>query len=160
MSQEHLRAHIHWKLPKEYKHPDGSFSLPTNHRVYFPGRGDDAAVHVSDLEKAHSFACPSEILLAAVSSSQMLSYLRLCANHHIPVQEYHDHGEIAVHLDERGERQIDYLLLRPLITFDCEESPYIRASVVRFLNEALSHSLVVQSLNAKVRIDPRLVFRR
>ena len=59
---------------------------------------------------------PEELLLAALSSCHLLSYLHLCADHGIVVTEYRDdaEGEMATHPDGAGE--FTRVVLKPHVT--------------------------------------------
>lgn len=153
-----LRAHIHWRLPEILKRGDGHFEMPPEHNVTFPGR-DGSSIKVADANAAQDNATPAELLLAALSSSQMLSYLKLCSDNSIPILEYQDRAEIRLVSDHRNQLQIDLITLQPRITFNCEDEEYVRASTVRFINEALSHSMLAVAMNTRIQIKPQLEFR-
>lgn len=153
-----LRAHIHWRMPEDFRRTDGRFAMPPEHRVTFPGRSG-SSIKVADASASRDNATPAELLLAALSSSQMLSYLKLCSDNGIPIMEYHDRAEISLVSDHRNQLQIERVILKPRITFDCIDEEYVRASTVRFINEALSHSLLADAMNTRIEIKPQLEFR-
>lgn len=152
-----LKANIHWVLKDIPQDQDNEFPLPSNHVVYFPGR-ENSSITVADTSRSSENANPVELLLASISSSQMLSYLQLCAKQKIPVKEYHDQGEIQISENKRGGFEISKIILKPLISFNCQHSDYIRANTLRFINESISHSIIIGILKINLDIDPRLEF--
>ena len=59
---------------------------------------------------------PEDLLLIALSSCHMLSYLALCAREGIVVTEYSDRPEGVMQIDARGGGRFTSVVLQPLVT--------------------------------------------
>lgn len=59
---------------------------------------------------------PEDLLLAAVSSCHMLSYLALCARASINVLDYHDEATGDLVFDGRGGGKFEEITLHPVVT--------------------------------------------
>jgi organic hydroperoxide reductase OsmC/OhrA len=59
---------------------------------------------------------PEDLLLAAVSSCHMLSYLALCARASINVLDYRDEASGDLVLDARGGGKFEEIRLHPIVT--------------------------------------------
>lgn len=149
------RTIVHWKDPDSRDGVD----LPSHHEVRFMGRAD-CSVQVSDTEQDRQHANPQELLLAAFSSSQMLTYISLCARSGIPIVEYHDSAFIYMDESVLGQPRVERIVLQPRLSFDTDDTLEMRGRVIRLINEALSLSWLANSLRARVAIDPTLEFLR
>ncbi len=59
---------------------------------------------------------PEELLLVALASCHMLSYLALCAREGLVVTSYLDHPEGTLQLDARGGGRFNGVMLHPSVT--------------------------------------------
>ena len=99
---------------------------------------------------------PEQLLLAAASSCQMLSFLALAARARIDVVSYSDDAEAIMPEDDKPAR-ITKITLRPRITVngkDEDEDERVRRCVAR----AHQTCFIANSLNSEIVINPRIGF--
>lgn len=95
---------------------------------------------------------PEELLVAALSSCHMLSYLYLVASSKITVLEYHDHADGMLHTVER-KICFKEVTLRPKvkISADSDEEKALA------LHEKAHHQcFIANSVNFKVHVQPEI----
>lgn len=94
---------------------------------------------------------PEELLVAALSSCHMLSFLHLCADAGIAVTAYRDNAEGTMELNADGSGQFREVVLHPAVTI-AESS---RAGELDALHHR-AHELcfIARSVNFPVRCEP------
>lgn len=94
---------------------------------------------------------PEELLVAALSSCHMLSFLHLCADAGIAVTTYRDDAEGTMELNADGSGQFREVVLHPAVTI--EQSS--RAGELDALHHR-AHELcfIARSVNFPVRCEP------
>ena len=96
---------------------------------------------------------PEQLLVMAVSSCQMLTFLALSAKRRINVVEYEDHAEGFMPDSEKPVR-ITRILLKPRIVIDGSVDPGMVESLVKL---AHSHCFIANSVKSDIRIEPEIV---
>lgn len=91
---------------------------------------------------------PEELLVAALSSCHMLSYLHLCAVNGIVVHQYTDEAEGRMQ-ESRGAGAFTAVELRPLVTIDSASDPGKAASLHE---EAHRECFIAKSVNFPVTV--------
>jgi len=132
---------------------DGYASYHRGHRVGVP----PAAAEL-ELSSNRAFggnpelANPEQLLLAAASSCQLLSFLAIAARSRVDVLAYHDAAEAAMPEGQKPMR-ITSVVLRPRITV----APGTDVARVRRLVQ-LAHDgcFVANTLNAEMSIEPTI----
>ena len=121
------------------------------HRVVMPP-GDSELVLSSGTAFAGSAALanPEQLLLAATSSCQLLSYLAYAAAARIDVLSYEDHAEALMPADVKPTR-ITQIVLRPRITVAAGSDPERAARLVERAHRAC---FIANTLNAEVKLEP------
>ncbi|UII32864.1 OsmC family protein [Fulvivirga ulvae] len=112
-------ARIIWEKSKDEKFTDHRYSR--KHRWSFDGGLDIKAssspgvvpVPMSD----ESAVDPEEAFVAAISSCHMLFFLSIAAGKSYVVESYEDQAEGIMGKNERGERAMTNITLRPRVVF-------------------------------------------
>ncbi len=96
---------------------------------------------------------PEQLLLAAASSCQMLSFLALAAREGIDVVDYRDSAEALMPLEDKPVR-ITRITLRPrVVVVDPGAGERLRALMVRAHHECF----IANSVNAEITLEPEIV---
>ncbi len=97
---------------------------------------------------------PEQLLLAATSSCQLLTFLAVAARARIDVVSYTDEASALMPDDEKPVR-ITEIVLRPRVVVrgDVDES-----RVLRHLHLAHDACYVANTLNCEVRLEPTVLF--
>ena len=82
-----------------------------------PFRGDDALYN------------PEDLLLSALTSCHMMSYLYVCAQNNIEVLSYTDHGEGDLEFNTSGSGSFKAVRLQPVVTIKDASQKGIAASL-------------------------------
>ena len=130
-------------------------------RMRFPGRsaGEDAQdADLSNLpvivEAGRGF---QESLLSAVAVHHMQTYLTLCERSGLHVELYRD--DVNGELYEPGtERSRMFVRLRPRLLFKNNDTPDLRATAIRLINEALAQSVFFEAPRISIEVDPIVEF--
>ena len=99
---------------------------------------------------------PEQLLVAAASSCQLLSFLAICARARIDVVDYADEATAVMPEDEQPVR-ITRIELRPRIVVASEVA---EERVRRYVDLAHEQCYVANSLRTEVVIEPRIEFAR
>lgn len=102
-----------------------------------------------------ALANPEQLLLAAASSCQLLSFLALAARSHVDVVAYEDEAT-AVMPEDSDPVRITQIVLRPRITVAGGTD---RARVLRLVGRAHDTCFVANSLRVTMRIEPTIELR-
>lgn len=93
---------------------------------------------------------PEELLVAALASCHMLSYLHLCATHSVEVAEYQDAPEGTMELAPEGGGRFTRVVLRPKVLIASGDVEVAR----RLHDEAHHQCFIASSVNFPVRHEP------
>ncbi|MGO8685920.1 MAG: OsmC family protein [Candidatus Dormibacteria bacterium] len=95
---------------------------------------------------------PEQLLLAAASSCQLLSFLALAAREGIDVVDYQDDAEAVMPEDDKPVR-ITRITLRPRVVVPPGSGERVRALLVRAHHECF----IANSVNAEIVLAPEIV---
>jgi organic hydroperoxide reductase OsmC/OhrA len=95
---------------------------------------------------------PEQLLLAAASSCQLLSFLAVAARSRIDVLSYEDHAE-AIMPEDLKPMRITHIALRPRIVVAAETD---LDRVRRLVAQGHDECFVANTLNAEVEIEPTI----
>ena len=96
---------------------------------------------------------PEELLVAALSSCHMLSYLHMCAINQVVVLEYVDAAQGTLH-EVRGSGVIKSVELHPRVTIDLASNADKAASLHA---DAHRECFIAKSVNFPVEVLPEIV---
>ena len=115
-----------------------------------PGNSELVLSSGTVFEGSGALANPEQLLLAATSSCQLLSYLAYAAAARIDVLAYEDHAEAVMPADAKPTR-ITQIVLRPRITIADGADP---GRAARLVERAHRACFIANTLNAEVRLEP------
>jgi organic hydroperoxide reductase OsmC/OhrA len=118
-----------------------------------PADGELVLSAGTEFEGSAALANPEQLLLAATSSCQFLSYLAYAAAARIDVVAYEDHAEAVMPGDVKPTR-ITEIVLRPRITVAGGADP---GRAERLVERAHRACFVANTLNAEVKLEPVVV---
>ena len=119
--------------------PPAEASVPLSSDPTF--RGDPALLN------------PEQLLVMAVSSCQMLTFLAVAAKRRINVVEYEDRAEALMPDNDKPVR-ITRILLKPRIVINGPVDPGTVESLVKL---AHGHCFIANSIKSDIRIEPEIV---
>jgi len=93
---------------------------------------------------------PEQLLTAAASSCQLLSFLALAARAGLDVVSYTDHATAVMPM---ATERIETIVLTPGITV---RGPADEAAIVAMVHEAHERCFIARSLTAEVRVEARI----
>ncbi len=127
------------EYPREHELGMATHSMPASSDAAFLGNPDRPN--------------PEQLLVAAASSCQMLSFLAVAARARLDVTDYRDE---AVGEMPEGNRpmSVTRIVLRPRITL---AAPAPRAKVERLVEVAHRECFIAQSLRSEIVLEPTLL---
>ena len=128
---------------------DGYRAYPREHRVAVAGETLSVSADSTYLGDA-SMPNPENLLLAAASSCQLLSFLALAARNGLDVRAYSDEAE-AVMPVSRDRMRITQIVLRPRIVLGPGAEP---ARVHELAQQAHRDCFIANTLNADIVLEP------
>ncbi|MGE0641294.1 MAG: OsmC family protein [Thermoanaerobaculia bacterium] len=99
---------------------------------------------------------PEDLLLAALSSCHLLSYLALCAKHRISVVAYEDHASGTMQEDHRGGGRFTEVVLRPRVALAPGTSDANLARALALHERAHELCFIAASCNFPIRHEPEV----
>lgn len=96
---------------------------------------------------------PEELLVAALSSCHMLSYLHLCAVNHVTVVAYRDLAFGLMEEHPNGLASFTRVLLRPVVTISAGD----REKALKLHEKAHHNCFIANSVNFPVECEPSVV---
>jgi organic hydroperoxide reductase OsmC/OhrA len=94
---------------------------------------------------------PEQLLLAAASSCQLLSFLAIAARSRVDVLAYDDEAE-AIMPEETKPMRISQITLRPRIIAAASDPDRVR----RLVDRAHHDCFIANTVNAEIRIEPTI----
>ena len=96
---------------------------------------------------------PEELLVAALSSCHMLSYLHLCAVNHVAVEEYQDSPVGVMEEMPDGSGHFVNVTLRPVVKISAGDS----AKALELHHDAHKLCFIANSVNFSVGCEAKIV---
>lgn len=128
-----------------YRNYERSYRLWVDNKAVIEGSSDP--MFRGDREKYN----PEDLLVAALSSCHMLSFLHVCVDAGVIVTEYFDDAEGFMHFDKKGGGRFTEVILRPRVTV-------LRDEMVDRIHElhqkASQNCFIANSVNFPVRHEP------
>lgn len=98
---------------------------------------------------------PEEMLVAALSSCHMLSYLHLCAVNGVIVLEYNDHATGTMHENPDGSGQLTEVMLNPIVKV---KDVSMKVKAVELHDQAEKLCFIARSVNFPVHHKPTIIY--
>lgn len=145
----HYETSLSWKrTTSDFKYD----SYDRSHKIRFPGgqtiQGSSAPEYLGKAEHAN----PEELLLAALSSCHMLTFLAIAAKSHLTLDSYEDEATCYLEKGETGILYVTRAVLRPKVKFSGETPTEDK---IRLIHEK-SHKncFIANSVNTKISVEP------
>jgi organic hydroperoxide reductase OsmC/OhrA len=122
-----------------------------DHRVtYGTGTAQDVSA-ASEYRGNPALPNPEELLVAALSSCHMLTFLAIAAKKKLVVERYQDDAVGTLARPEGGPMQVTEVTLKPRVTFSGE--PPDQATLASMHEQAHRGCFIANSVKTVVRID-------
>ena len=122
MSSHHIfKAELNWKLNPENNNNISS-RVNRKHTIEITGK------HTLELSAAKAFKGdaelhnPEDLMLSALTSCHMMSYLYVCSQHNIKVLAYSDNSEGQLEVEGTGKGSFTSVNLNPVVTIKNEHN--------------------------------------
>jgi len=135
---------------------DGYRNYSRNHVIRVPGKPELAGSADPSFRGDATRHNPEDMLVAALSTCHMLSYLHMATVAGVVVTDYRDAAEGTMVTEGDGGRFTE-VVLRPVVTITAASDP-ARAEAA---HEAAHHAcFIAHSVNFPVRCEPRIAVER
>ena len=143
MNYKHtFKAQVNWKLA-EGDSTTNTRTFNRNHHVKI----DNKNLNVSAAKMFRgdpSLYNPEDLLLSALASCHMMSYLYVCAQNNIEVLSYKDDAEAFLNVSQSGSGQFTKAVLKPIVTIRNKQN---KALAMRLHTQANSLCFIANSCN-------------
>ena len=151
-----MRDHIHryrTELAWHGSTGDGYAAYDRTHRVDAPPGNVSLTMSADPAFRGDpELPNPEQLLLAAASSCQLLSFLALVAREGIDVVSYEDRAEALMPVDDKPVR-ITGITLRPRVVVATGDPDRVRALMERAHHDCF----IANSVNAVITIEPEIL---
>lgn len=133
-------------------HPFAHETFSRAHQVRFAG---GQTVHASSAPEFHGDAAltnPEELLVSAISSCHMLTFLAIAAKRGLQVDHYHDDAVGTLAKDGDGRLAMTRVVLRPRIRFGGDKVPDA-AALDQLHQKAHKYCLIANSMRTEISIE-------
>lgn len=129
-------------------------NYPKDHEVRYLGGQTLGVSSAAAFGGNAALADPEQVLLSALSSCHMLTFLAVAANRGYVVDEYRDDAECELGKNAEGAMAVVSATLRPAVRFGGEKQP--DADEYAKLHERAHKACFIgQSLRTQVHVDPQ-----
>lgn len=132
---------------------DGYRNYSRNHVIRVPGKPDLPGSADPTFRGDTTRYNPEDMLVAALSTCHMLSYLHMATVAGVVVTDYNDAAEGRMETEGDGGRFVE-VVLRPVVTISATSDP---ASAEAVHHDAHHACFIANSVNFPVRCEPRIV---
>lgn len=134
---------------------DAAFTYETytrDHDIAFKSGAAHLAVSASPAYRGDAGkADPEDLMVAAMSSCHMLSFLAIAAKKRLTVLSYQDDA-VGFLEDDGGQLWIARAILRPKIVFETEPDAQTVAQIHHMAHQAC---FIANSVKTEIRVEPR-----
>lgn len=127
-----------------------------NHVIQMPDHPEILASSSPEFRGDKTRYNPEDLLVAALSSCHMLSYLHLCAVNQIVVEEYTDHATGVMIVEKGGSGHFTSVTLHPRVVISAASD---EAKARELHHEAHRVCFIANSVNFPVENEPEIVKR-
>lgn len=148
MSEHH--THLSWLRGAEEFAPK---KIDLTHQLQFAGGTSITASYACVFGGNEKLPNPEELLVGAVSSCYMMTFLSVAAKEGFVIDSYQDDA-VGILRDEGYQKIISEVLLRPTIQFQSHKKPE-ESALKNMIEKAHEHCIISQSIKGKVKIEPK-----
>lgn len=143
------RITLNWQR----KTPDFNYkTYDRTHSVEFSGGSTMHVTAAPEYLGNPEIANPEELLVAALSSCHMLTFLAISAYKGIVIDKYVDNAVGVLGKNEQGKMAVTEVVLKPVITFSGDKQP--DAATLHQLHEkAHTECFIANSVKTVVRVE-------
>jgi organic hydroperoxide reductase OsmC/OhrA len=145
------------RIELEWVRGEGGFDregFSREHAIHFAGgqrlRGSSAPDYFGDAALAN----PEELLVAALSSCHMLTFLAVAAKRGWIIERYHDAATGVLEKNTAGKFAVTQVTLAPEVAFGGDRAPD-PDELAALHHRAHQHCMIANSVTTEVRIVPR-----
>lgn len=150
--QHHYRVDVEW-TGNRGSGTDGYRNYSRDHLIRIAGKPELAGSSDPAFRGDAAKHNPEDMLVAALSTCHMLSYLHMATVAGVVVTAYTDAAEGSMATEGDGGRFVE-VVLRPVVTITAASDPAKAAAA----HEAAHHAcFIANSVNFPVRCEPRIV---
>jgi organic hydroperoxide reductase OsmC/OhrA len=142
-------AEIQWTSSKHPEHPE---TYSRDHVIVLENGHTLSASAAPAYFGNAAAANPETLLLAALASCHMLTFLAVAAKRGFPVASYRDKATGILGKNAEGRMAITHCVLHPRIEFSDGNSPSAE-ELAAFHDSAHRNCFIANTLNAEVRIE-------
>lgn len=143
-------AHVAWSLDgREFSHE----SYSRDHVLRFENGQSNLASAAPDYLGNPAALNPETLLVGALASCHMLTFLAVCAKRGYVVEHYADDAAGRLDKNADGKMAITRIRLRPQARFSGPKQPDA-AELARLHERAHANCFIAQSLRAEVDVEP------
>jgi organic hydroperoxide reductase OsmC/OhrA len=125
-------------------------SYPREHQIVFKNGQDTMTVSASPTYRGDGkHGDPEDLLVAALSSCHMLSFIAICAKKKLAVKSYQDDA-VGFLEDEGGKLWVTRVILRPKVVCDADA-----ATLEHVHHLAHEACFIANSVKTEVSVEPR-----
>lgn len=148
MSEHH--AKIEWSRNA----PDFKYeTYDRTHRIEFGGGFRCDASSAPEFLGRKELVNPEELLVAALSSCHLLTFLAIAARSRLVVDEYRDEAVGYLEKNEAGKLAVTHVTLRPWARFSGEAPS--REKIEELHAKAHANCFIAQSVRTSVKVEPK-----
>ncbi len=144
------RAAINWQRKS------ADFKLPTFSRDHEVAFGSGQALGLSATTETHGNAKlvnPEELLVGALASCHMMTFLAIAARDGMTVDSYADDAVGVLEKNSEGRTAVTRVTLRPSVVFGGERQP-TEAELSRLHEKAHRGCFIANSVKTEVHVEP------
>ena len=152
MSASHASEHV---ARIDWKRGESGFAYseyPRAHRVEYGGGVSHAMSAAPEFRGDAALPNPEELLVAALASCHMLTFLAICARKGIVVDRYEDDARGVLEKGANGKLQVTRVVLRPCITF--AGAPPDAATLAKLHHQSHEGCFIASSVKTEVTVEP------
>ena len=123
------------------------------HTVFFYGGPKLEISSAPEFLRNPQFQSPEELLVAAVSSCFLLTFLSLASKKNLIVDSYQDNATCILGTISENKHAVTQIILHPVIAFKNENKPD-RHTITQLFKSAHDNCFIANSLTATITVSP------
>lgn len=142
-------------LKWERKTPDFNYkTYDRTHKIHFSGGSDIYLAAAPEFLGNPEITNPEELMVAALSSCHMLTFLAIASMKNLIVDSYDDDAEGLLAKTEGNKMALTQVTLRPKVVFGGDNKPDA-AAIDQMHHKAHENCFIANSVTTKVHVEPQ-----
>lgn len=135
--------------------PDFNYkTYDRTHKVHFSGGSDVYVAAAPEFLGNPEITNPEELVVAALSSCHMLTFLAIASMKNIMVDHYSDNAVGTLGKNAAGKMALTHVVLRPKIVFSGANQPDTQ-TLEQMHHKAHENCFIANSVTTEVRVEPQ-----